>query len=249
VGSSPLPGLPWSGMFSDWPGGIYATPTISGSRAGGVIAATWAAMVRYVLRLARRYLRHAHHIRQSSRWGHRRYLGCHGQVCSPIGQALSTPRPPYPAVEPVGSSPLPGLPWSGMFSDWPGVVYAMPTISGSRAGGVIAAPWAAMVRYVLRLAKRHLCHAHHIRQSSRWGHRRYLGCNGQVYSLMGRVVSTPRPPYPAAGPVGSSLLPGLPWSGMFSDWPGVIYATPTISSSRASGVIATTWAAMVRCVF
>ncbi len=35
--------------FSDWPGGIYATPTISGSRAGGVIAATWAAMVRYVM--------------------------------------------------------------------------------------------------------------------------------------------------------------------------------------------------------
>ncbi len=35
--------------FSDWPGGIYATPTISGSRAGGVIAATWAAMVRYAL--------------------------------------------------------------------------------------------------------------------------------------------------------------------------------------------------------
>jgi len=29
----------------DWPGGIYATPTMSGSRAGGLVAATWAAMV------------------------------------------------------------------------------------------------------------------------------------------------------------------------------------------------------------
>jgi sphinganine-1-phosphate aldolase len=34
--------------FTDWPGGIYATPTITGSRAGGVIAACWAAMVRSV---------------------------------------------------------------------------------------------------------------------------------------------------------------------------------------------------------
>jgi len=35
--------------FPDWPGGIYATPTITGSRAGGVIAACWAALVRLVL--------------------------------------------------------------------------------------------------------------------------------------------------------------------------------------------------------
>ena len=32
--------------FPDWPGGIYATPTIGGSRAGGIIAACWAAMLR-----------------------------------------------------------------------------------------------------------------------------------------------------------------------------------------------------------
>lgn len=31
----------------DWPGGIYTTPTISGSRPGGIIAACWAAMVHY----------------------------------------------------------------------------------------------------------------------------------------------------------------------------------------------------------
>merc|ERR1719244_2275242 len=31
--------------FPDWPGGIYATPTIGGSRAGGIIAACWAAML------------------------------------------------------------------------------------------------------------------------------------------------------------------------------------------------------------
>jgi len=33
--------------FPDWPGGIYATATISGSRAGGIVAACWAAMVSY----------------------------------------------------------------------------------------------------------------------------------------------------------------------------------------------------------
>ena len=31
----------------DWPGGIYATPTIGGSRAGGIIAATWASMIHF----------------------------------------------------------------------------------------------------------------------------------------------------------------------------------------------------------
>jgi len=31
--------------FPDWPGGIYATPTIGGSRAGGILAACWAAML------------------------------------------------------------------------------------------------------------------------------------------------------------------------------------------------------------
>lgn len=30
---------------TDWPGGVYASPTISGSRAGGVIATCWAAML------------------------------------------------------------------------------------------------------------------------------------------------------------------------------------------------------------
>jgi len=33
--------------FPDWPGGIYATPTIGGSRAGGIIAACWAAMLSF----------------------------------------------------------------------------------------------------------------------------------------------------------------------------------------------------------
>ena len=31
--------------FPDWPGGIYATSTISGSKAGGIIAACWASLV------------------------------------------------------------------------------------------------------------------------------------------------------------------------------------------------------------
>jgi glutamate/tyrosine decarboxylase-like PLP-dependent enzyme len=30
---------------TDWPGGVYASPTISGSRSGGLVAACWAAMV------------------------------------------------------------------------------------------------------------------------------------------------------------------------------------------------------------
>lgn len=32
-------------LYPDWPGGSYASPGISGSRSGGLIAATWAAMV------------------------------------------------------------------------------------------------------------------------------------------------------------------------------------------------------------
>mmetsp|Transcript_12467 Transcript_12467/g.37729 ORF Transcript_12467/g.37729 Transcript_12467/m.37729 type:complete len:548 (-) Transcript_12467:175-1818(-) len=32
---------------TEWTGGIYATPTMLGSRPGGVVAATWAAMMRY----------------------------------------------------------------------------------------------------------------------------------------------------------------------------------------------------------
>jgi len=32
-------------MQPDWPGGIYFSPGISGSRSGGIVAATWAAMV------------------------------------------------------------------------------------------------------------------------------------------------------------------------------------------------------------
>ncbi len=31
--------------FPDWPGGIYLSPGLSGSRSGGLVAATWAAMV------------------------------------------------------------------------------------------------------------------------------------------------------------------------------------------------------------
>jgi glutamate/tyrosine decarboxylase-like PLP-dependent enzyme len=32
-------------QIPDWPGGIYASPSMTGSRSGGMIAATWAAMV------------------------------------------------------------------------------------------------------------------------------------------------------------------------------------------------------------
>lgn len=32
-------------VSTDWPGGIYGSPTVNGSRAGGVIAATWATLL------------------------------------------------------------------------------------------------------------------------------------------------------------------------------------------------------------
>ncbi len=32
-------------VSSDWSGGVFASPTMAGSRSGGIIAATWAAMV------------------------------------------------------------------------------------------------------------------------------------------------------------------------------------------------------------
>jgi sphinganine-1-phosphate aldolase len=52
---------------TDWPGGIYASPGIAGSRSGGLIAATWAAMVslgeRGYLELAERVLATAAELR------------------------------------------------------------------------------------------------------------------------------------------------------------------------------------------
>jgi sphinganine-1-phosphate aldolase len=30
---------------TDWPGGLYASPSMAGSRPGAIIAATWAALV------------------------------------------------------------------------------------------------------------------------------------------------------------------------------------------------------------
>jgi sphinganine-1-phosphate aldolase len=52
---------------TDWPGGIYASPGIAGSRSGGLIAATWAAMLslgeRGYLELAERILATAAELR------------------------------------------------------------------------------------------------------------------------------------------------------------------------------------------
>lgn len=36
-------------MTTDWPGGVYGSPTVNGSRAGGIIAATWATMMNFGL--------------------------------------------------------------------------------------------------------------------------------------------------------------------------------------------------------
>lgn len=54
---------------TDWPGGIYASPGIAGSRSGGLIAATWAALVslgeRGYLELAGRILATARELRET----------------------------------------------------------------------------------------------------------------------------------------------------------------------------------------
>lgn len=34
-------------VTTDWPGGVYGSPTVNGSRAGGVIAACWATMMSF----------------------------------------------------------------------------------------------------------------------------------------------------------------------------------------------------------
>ncbi|XP_050081819.1 sphingosine-1-phosphate lyase [Anopheles aquasalis] len=36
-------------VTTDWPGGVYGSPTVNGSRAGGIIAATWATMINFGL--------------------------------------------------------------------------------------------------------------------------------------------------------------------------------------------------------
>lgn len=34
-------------MTTDWPGGVYGSPTVNGSRAGGTIATCWATMLSF----------------------------------------------------------------------------------------------------------------------------------------------------------------------------------------------------------
>lgn len=57
--------------FTDWPGGLYATPTLAGSRPGGLSAACWAAMVAFgesgYLDATRRILEAAATIKQGIR--------------------------------------------------------------------------------------------------------------------------------------------------------------------------------------
>lgn len=36
-------------VTTEWPGGVYGSPTVNGSRAGGLIAGTWATMLSYGL--------------------------------------------------------------------------------------------------------------------------------------------------------------------------------------------------------
>lgn len=34
-------------VTTDWPGGVYGSPSVNGSRAGGIIAATWATLLKF----------------------------------------------------------------------------------------------------------------------------------------------------------------------------------------------------------
>lgn len=36
-------------VTTDWPGGVYGSPTVNGSRAGGIIAACWATFIYFGL--------------------------------------------------------------------------------------------------------------------------------------------------------------------------------------------------------
>lgn len=55
-------------VTTDWPGGVYGSATVNGSRAGGVIAACWATMI-YIgydgyLEATRKVLKTAHYIEE-----------------------------------------------------------------------------------------------------------------------------------------------------------------------------------------
>jgi glutamate/tyrosine decarboxylase-like PLP-dependent enzyme len=50
--------------YSDWSGGVYATPTIAGSKSGGMVAQTWASMMAMG---ERGYMRHVGEIMQTAR--------------------------------------------------------------------------------------------------------------------------------------------------------------------------------------
>ncbi|XP_041970535.1 sphingosine-1-phosphate lyase [Aricia agestis] len=52
-------------VTTDWPGGVYGSPTVNGSRAGGLIAACWATMM-YVGR--ERYVRMAREVLQTTKY-------------------------------------------------------------------------------------------------------------------------------------------------------------------------------------
>ena len=61
-------------MAPDWPGGLYTSPGMSGSRSGGIIAAAWAAMVSLgregYMRHRRRHLPHRRGARAASSTAH-----------------------------------------------------------------------------------------------------------------------------------------------------------------------------------
>uniref|UniRef100_A0A1A9UGZ6 sphinganine-1-phosphate aldolase n=1 Tax=Glossina austeni TaxID=7395 RepID=A0A1A9UGZ6_GLOAU len=58
-------------VTTDWPGGVYGSPTVNGSRAGGIIAACWATMMSYghngYLEATKRILDTARYIEQEVR--------------------------------------------------------------------------------------------------------------------------------------------------------------------------------------
>lgn len=72
-------------ISTDWPGGIYATPNLGGSRPGGIIAATWATMLSFGMEgytnATRRIVRTTQIIIQELRKLHGIYILGDPQVC------------------------------------------------------------------------------------------------------------------------------------------------------------------------
>lgn len=58
-------------ISTDWPGGIYGSPTVNGSRAGGIIAACWATLMYFGLN---RYVESTKDIIETTKYIEKKYV-------------------------------------------------------------------------------------------------------------------------------------------------------------------------------